>query len=46
MAVVHTDNGEKLAYELLCDYGEEGYFIFLDAVSGEEISIVNVKTVA
>ncbi len=45
MAVVDTVSGERMAYEFLCGYENERYFVFLDAVSGEEISIVNVKTV-
>ena len=43
VAVVDTMRGEKLAYEFLCAYGEENYFVFLDANSGDEISIINTK---
>ncbi len=46
LVVVNTQNGERTAYEFLCAYGEDRYFVFVDAVSGEEISIVNVKTIA
>ncbi len=46
LAVIGTPRGERTAYEFLCAYGEERYFVFLDAVSGEEISIVNVKSIA
>lgn len=43
LAVVRTIRGERAAYEFLCSYGEENYFVFLDAVSGEEIAIVNAR---
>ncbi|MBQ5930526.1 MAG: germination protein YpeB [Clostridia bacterium] len=43
LAVVDTARGEKMAYEFLCSYGEENYFVFLDAENGEEIAIVNTK---
>ena len=43
LAVVRTVRGERAAYEFLCSYGEENYFVFLDAVSGEEIAIVNAR---
>ncbi len=43
LAVVRTHRGERAAYEFLCSYGEENYFVFLDAVSGEEIAIVNAR---
>ncbi len=46
LAVVWTARGERTAYEFLCAYGEEKYFVYVDAVSGDEISIVNVKSVA
>ncbi len=46
LSVIKTPMGERSAYEFLCGYGEESYLIFLDAVTGEEISIVNVKTIA
>jgi hypothetical protein len=45
LAVVKTVRGERPAYEFLCDYNGERYFIFLDAGNGEEISIVNVKSI-
>ncbi len=46
LAVVKTMRGERAAYEFLCSYQEERYFVFVDAVTGEEISIVNVKSVS
>lgn len=44
LAVVHTARGERAAYEFFCSYGGENYFVYLDAVNGNEISIVNAKT--
>lgn len=43
LAVVRTARGERAAYEFLCSYGGENYFVFLDAINGEEIAIVNTK---
>lgn len=45
LAVVKTIRGERPAYEFLCGYNGENYFVFLDALNGEEISIVNVKSI-
>ena len=45
LAVVETARGERAAYEFLCSYQDERYFIFIDANTGDEISIVNVKNV-
>lgn len=45
LAVVKTVRGERPAYEFLCSYEGENYYVFLDALNGEEISIVNVKSV-
>ena len=45
LAVVKTLRGERPAYEFFCGFEGENYFVFLDAVNGEEISIVNVKTI-
>ncbi len=45
LVVVQTPMGEKAAYEFLCGYQEDKYFVFIDAMTGEEISIVNVKDV-
>ncbi len=43
LTVIKTKRGERAAYEFLCSYGEEDYFVFVDGVTGEEISIVNAK---
>lgn len=45
LAVVKTARGERPAYEFLCSYGEEMYFVYVDAGNGEEISIVNAKQI-
>ena len=45
LAVVNTIRGEKPAYEFLCSYGEERYFVYLSAESGEEIAIINAQKV-
>lgn len=45
LCVVQTARGERTAYEFLCSYGEEQYYIYTDANDGREISIVNVKNV-
>lgn len=45
LAVVKGVGGERTAYEFFCSYGEENYFVYLDAVSGEELSIVNAKNI-
>jgi germination protein YpeB len=45
LAVVETLRGERAAYEFLCSYMGERYFIYTDANNGEEISIVNVKNI-
>ena len=44
LAVVQTARGERPAYEFFCGYGEDKYFVYLDAENGNEISIVNAKT--
>ncbi len=43
LAIVQAKGGERPAYEFLCSYGEEKYFVYTDANTGREISIVNVK---
>ena len=42
LAVVDTARGERPAYEFLCTYEEQTYFVYLDAETGEEIAIINV----
>ena len=43
LTVIKTKRGERAAYEFLCSYGKEDYFVFVDGITGEEISIVNAK---
>ena len=43
LAVVRAGKNERSAYEFVCSYMGEKYLIYTDAVSGEEIAIVNVK---
>jgi len=43
LAVVKAKGGERTAYEFLCSYGEEKYLVYLDAMHGEEIAIMNIK---
>ena len=43
LALVQAKGGERLAYELLCSYGEEKYFVYVDANTGNEIAILNAK---
>ncbi len=45
LTVVKTVRGERPAYEFLCAYEGESYLVFLDALNGEEISIVNTKNI-
>ena len=45
LVVIQTARGEKTAYEMLCAYQEDKYLIYLDAITGEELSIVNVNTI-
>ena len=45
LAVVKAAHGERAAYEFFCSYGEENYFVYLDASNGEELSILNAKNI-
>ena len=45
LAVIKTARGETSAYEFLCSYGEEKYFIYVDAQGGEELAIVNARAI-
>ena len=44
VAVIQTARGEKTAYEMLCSYATDRYLIYLDAATGEELSIININT--
>lgn len=41
-ALIATKRGERLAYEFICSYGGQMYFVYVDADTGEELSILNV----
>ena len=43
LAVLPAGRKERAAYEFLCSYGEEMYFVYMDANSGEEIAIINAR---
>ena len=43
LAVVKAKGGERTAYEFLCSYGEEKYLVYMEAMQGEEIAIMNIK---
>jgi len=43
LALVRARGGERLAYEMVCAFGEERYFIYVDADTGNEIAILNAK---
>ena len=42
VAMVITKRGEKLAYEFACSYDGQRYFVYIDAQTGDELSIINV----
>ncbi len=41
-ALIATKRGERLAYEFICLYDGQMYFVYVDADTGEELSILNV----
>jgi spore germination protein len=43
LCVIDTARGERLAYEFLCDYDNQTYFVYIDAENGKEIAIFNTK---
>ena len=43
LCVVDTARGERLAYEFLCGYDGQTYFVYIDAENGGEIAIFNTK---
>ena len=44
--VVKAAGKLKTAYEFICNYEDNTYLIYVDAVTGDEISIVNVRELA
>ena len=45
LAVIQTARGERVAYEFLCSYMGENYFVYTDANTGNELAIVNLKNI-
>lgn len=45
VAVIQTARGERVAYEFLCSYMDENYFVYTDANTGNELAIVNLKNI-
>ncbi len=45
-AVIKKGDRERLCYEFACSYGEDGYFVYVDAFSGEEIQVNRVLATA
>lgn len=43
LAVTATPSGERETYEFFCAYGEDRYFVYVDANTGAEIAIVNAE---
>ncbi|MBR2341369.1 MAG: germination protein YpeB [Clostridia bacterium] len=41
-ALISTRRGERLAYEFICSYDGQRYFVYVDAQTGEELSILNI----
>lgn len=42
LTVIPVEGREVAAYEFVCDYKGETYFIYVDALTGEEVRILNV----
>ena len=42
LAVIPVDGEEVLAYEFYGNYGENDYYIYIDAVTGEEVEVLTV----
>jgi spore germination protein len=40
-ALIATRRGERLAYEFICSFDGQIYFVYVDANTGEELSILN-----
>lgn len=45
VALINVKGRERVAYEFICSYNEETYFVYIDGNTGEEISILNAKTI-
>ena len=45
LAIVQTRKGERTAYEFVCSYMDGQYIVYIDAMDGGEIAILNLKSV-
>ena len=45
VALINVKGHERVAYEFICSYNDETYFVYIDGNTGEEISILNAKTI-
>ena len=45
VALINVKGKERVAYEFICSYNDETYFVYIDGNTGEEISILNAKTI-
>ena len=45
LAIVQTRKGERSAYEFVCSYMDEQYIVYIDAMDGGELAILNLKSV-
>ena len=43
VALIAVKGKERTAYEFVCSYGEDTYFVYIDGDTGSEISIMNAK---
>ncbi len=43
LAVIPLDGEETLAHEFACNFGEEEYIVYLDAMTGEEVQVYRVR---
>ena len=46
LALIDVHGRERLAYEFVCNYGEEQFIAYVDALSGEEIKLYRVRNSA
>ena len=44
LALVRAGREERVAYEFICEYNEQTYFVYIDGNTGEEISILNANS--
>ena len=45
LAIVQTRKGERTAYEFVCSYMDGEYIVYIDAMDGGELAILNLKSV-